>query len=84
MSSRDRQFELLVACTREHDWSTAPDGIERLIAGHDPRELGRAAADHGVTSLVYLTLRSLPSLDEELLSLLTTVYISQAVAHEEH
>jgi hypothetical protein len=74
VSNVDRQFELLVACTREHDWSAAPDGIERLIAGHDTRELGRAAADHGVTNLVYLSLRSLPSLDEELLSLLTTVY----------
>lgn len=74
MSNRDRQFELLVACTREHDWSAAPDGIERLAAGHDPRALGRAAADHGVTNLVYLTLRSLPGLDQELLSLLTTVY----------
>ena len=74
MSSRDRQFELLVACTREHDWSVAPEGIERLIAGQDPRGLGRAAADHGVTNLVYLTLRSLPNLDKELLSLLTTVY----------
>jgi hypothetical protein len=74
VSNVDRQFELLVACTREHDWSAAPDGIERLIAGHDTRELGRAAADHGVTNLVYLTLRSLPGLDEELLSLLTTVY----------
>ena len=70
MSARDRQFELLAACTREHDWSVAPEGIDRLIAGHDPRKLGRAAADHGVTNLVYLSLRSLPSLDQELLSLL--------------
>jgi len=81
VSGRDRQFELLVACTREHDWSAAPEGIERLIAGHDPRELGRAAADHGVTNLVYLTLRSLPGLDEELLSLLTTVYHLNVTHH---
>ena len=74
MSERDRQFELLVACTREHDWSATPDEIARLAAGHDPRTLGRAAADHGVTNLVYLTLRGLPDLDSELLSLLTTVY----------
>src|SRR3989442_11900001 len=74
MSTRDRQFELLLACAREHDWSAAPEGIERLIAGHDPRALGRAAADHGVTNLVYLSLCSVPGLDAELLSLLTTVY----------
>ncbi len=74
MSDRDRQFELLLACTREHDWSQLPQGIARLAAGHNPRTLGRAAADHGVTNLVYLTLRSLPELDRELLSLLTTVY----------
>jgi hypothetical protein len=74
VSERDRQFELLVACTREHDWSMPPDEIARLAGGHDPRTLGRAAADHGVTNLVYLSLRALPDLDPELLSLLTTVY----------
>jgi hypothetical protein len=74
MNERDRQFELLVACTREHDWSLTPPGLDRLAAGHDPRTLGRAAADHGVTNLAYLTMRDLPGLDAELLSLLTTVY----------
>jgi hypothetical protein len=74
MNERDRQFELLVACTREHDWSLTPPGLDRLAAGHDPRTLGRAAADHGVTNLAYLTMRGLPGLDAELLSLLTTVY----------
>jgi hypothetical protein len=74
VTDRDRQFELLVACTREHDLSALPEGIERLVAGHDPRAIGRAAADHGVMNLVYLTLRNLPDLDRELLSLLTTVY----------
>ncbi|MDX6521681.1 MAG: hypothetical protein QOJ31_441 [Gaiellales bacterium] len=74
MNERDRQFELLVACTREHDWSLTPAGLDRLAAGHDPRTLGRAAADHGVTNLAYLTMRGLPGLDAELLSLLTTVY----------
>jgi hypothetical protein len=81
VSDRDRQFELLVACTREHDWSAPPEGIERLVAGHDPRSLGRAAADHGVTNLAYLTLRSLPGLDTELLSLLTTVYHLNVTHH---
>ncbi|MDX6549298.1 MAG: hypothetical protein QOG33_2848 [Gaiellales bacterium] len=74
MNERDRQFELLVACTREHDWSLTPPGLDRLAAGHDPRTLGRGAADHGVTNLAYLTMRDLPGLDAELLSLLTTVY----------
>jgi Uncharacterised nucleotidyltransferase len=74
VNERDRQFELLVACTREHDWSLTPPGLDRLAAGHDPHTLGRAAADHGVTNLAYLSIRDLPGLDAELLSLLTTVY----------
>lgn len=74
MSERDRRFELLVACTREHDWSTTPAEVALLAAGHETHLLARAAADHGVINPVYLTMRGLPDLEQELLSLLTTVY----------
>jgi len=40
----------------------------------DPRTVGRAAAEHGVANLLYLSARELPTLDPELRSLLGTVY----------
>ncbi|HEX5196012.1 MAG TPA: nucleotidyltransferase family protein, partial [Gaiellales bacterium] len=67
-------FELLRRATVEHDWTAAPDGIGQLLAGADPRTVGRAAAEHGVTNLLYLSARELPALDPELRSLLATVY----------
>ena len=67
-------FELLRRCTIEHDWTAAPDGIEAMLAGADPRTVGRAAAEHGVANLLYLSARELPTLDPELRSLLATVY----------
>jgi hypothetical protein len=67
-------FELLRRATVEHDWTAAPDGIGQLLAGADPRTVGRAAAEHGVANLLYLSARELPALDPELRSLLATVY----------
>ena len=67
-------FELLRRSTIEHDWTAAPDGIEAMLAGADPRTVGRAAAEHGVANLLYLSARELPTLDPELRSLLATVY----------
>ncbi len=55
-------------------WTAAPDGIEAMLAGADPRTVGRAAAEHGVANLLYLSARELPTLDPELRSLLATVY----------
>ena len=67
-------FELLRRCTVEHDWTRAPDGIETLLATEAPSRVGPAAAEHGVTNLVYLCTRDLTGIDPELRSLLATVY----------
>ena len=67
-------FELLRRCTVEHDWTQTPAGIGSLLAQAEAREIGAAAAAHGVTNLVYLSTRDIPELDHELRSLLTTVY----------
>src|SRR4029079_14354716 len=67
-------FELLRRCTIEHDLSAAPDGIEQMLAGADPRAVGKTAAEHGVANMLYLSARELPTLDPELRSLLATVY----------
>jgi hypothetical protein len=67
-------FELLRRCSLEHDWTRPPDGIEPLLAGAVPSRVGAAAAEHGVTNLIYLCTRDLPGLDPELRSLLATVY----------
>jgi Uncharacterised nucleotidyltransferase len=66
-------FELLRRCTAEHDWRRPPDGIAELLEGAPPAEVGNAAAEHGVTNLVYLSTRDL-DIDPELRSLLATVY----------
>jgi len=67
-------FELLRRCTVEHDWTEPPAGIGELLRDADAREVGGAAAAHGVTNLVHLSTRGLTDLDEELRSLLATVY----------
>jgi Uncharacterised nucleotidyltransferase len=67
-------FELLRRCTVEHDWTVAPEGVEAMLAGTSPRLVGKAAADHGVANLVFLSTRELPALDPELRSLLGTVH----------
>jgi hypothetical protein len=67
-------FELLRRCTVEHDWTVAPDGVEAMLAGASARLVGKAAADHGVADLVFLSTRELPALDPELRSLLGTVH----------
>jgi hypothetical protein len=67
-------FELLRRCTVEHDWTRAPEGIEPLLAAAAPSRVGPAAAEHGVTNLVYLCTRDLTGIDPELRSLLATVY----------
>ena len=67
-------FELLRRCTVEHDWTQTPAGVGSLLAEAEAREIGAAAAAHGVTNLVYLSTRDIPELDHELRSLLTTVY----------
>jgi hypothetical protein len=53
-------FELLRRSTVEHDWTAAPDGIEAMLTRADPRTVGRAAAEHGVANLLYLSARELP------------------------
>jgi hypothetical protein len=67
-------FELLRRCSVEHDWTVAPEGVEAMLAGATPRLVGKAAADHGVANLVFLSTREMPALDPELRSLLGTVY----------
>ena len=67
-------FELLRRCTVEHDWTIPPEGLEAMLAGASPRLIGKAAADHGVADLVFLSTRALPALDPELRSLLGTVH----------
>ena len=67
-------FELLRRCTVEHDWTIPPEGLEAMLAGASPRLVGKAAADHGVADLVFLSTRALPALDPELRSLLGTVH----------
>jgi hypothetical protein len=67
-------FELLRRCTVEHDWTQPPEGVGELLRDASTREVGSAAAAHGVTNLVHLSTRGLPELDEELRSLLATVY----------
>lgn len=67
-------YELLRLCTVEHDWSEPPAGIADLLRGLPAHDVGSAAAAHGVTNLAYLSTRQVPELDEELRSLLATVY----------
>ena len=66
-------FELVRRCTVEHDWRAPAPGIEHLLRDAPATGLGNAAAEHGVTNLVYLSTRGL-ELDPELASLLGTVY----------
>ena len=67
-------FELLRRCTVEHDWTRPVELPPGLLASLPPTAVGSAAADHGVTNLVYLSTRGLDELDPKLSSLLTTVY----------
>jgi hypothetical protein len=67
-------FELLRRCTLEHDWTQPPDGIGRLLSGGSAGQVGTAAAEHGVTNMLYLSTRGVEELDPELRSLLGTVY----------
>lgn len=73
-------FELLRRCTVEHDWRTPPDGIAELLRDASAAELGNAAAQHGVTNLLYLSTRGL-DLDPEVKSLLGTVYHLNVTHH---
>ena len=67
-------FELLRRCTVEHDWQATPAGVEEMLRQAAPLEVGKAAAEHGVANLVFLSTRDVESLDDELRSLLATVY----------
>jgi hypothetical protein len=67
-------FELLRRCTVEHDWTQPPDGIRDLVRRAGASQVGNAAAEHGVTNLLYLSTRGLDDLDPELRSLLATVF----------
>jgi Uncharacterised nucleotidyltransferase len=67
-------YELLRRCTVEHDWTQPPDGIQEMLWGSSASQVGNAAAEHGVTNLLYLSTRGVEDLDPELRSLLGTVY----------
>ncbi|HYW29476.1 MAG TPA: nucleotidyltransferase family protein [Gaiellales bacterium] len=67
-------FELLRRCAVEHDWTRPPDGIRELVRRAGASQVGNAAAEHGVTNILYLATRGLEELDAELRSLLGTVY----------
>jgi hypothetical protein len=67
-------FELLRRCTAEHDWTRPVELPAGLLERLPATAVGAAAADHGVTNLVYLSTRGLEQLDPNLSSLLTTVY----------
>jgi Uncharacterised nucleotidyltransferase len=67
-------YELLRRCTVEHDWTRPPDGIREMLGRAGASEVGNAAAEHGVTNLLYLSTRGIDELDPELRSLLATVY----------
>jgi hypothetical protein len=67
-------FELLRRCAVEHDWTQPPDGIRDLVRQAGAAQVGNAAAEHGLTNILYLATRGVEELDTELRSLLATVY----------
>src|SRR5262249_17221181 len=62
-------YELLRRCTVEHDWTQPPEGIGELLRNTTASQVGQAAAEHGVTNLLYLSTRGGGDLDSELRSL---------------
>jgi hypothetical protein len=52
---------LLTTCVRHHDWSSAPAGLEALLAQADHHQLLAAARRHRVSGCVRNSVRHLPS-----------------------
>ncbi len=48
---------VLRACTTEHDWDRPSPDVVALVAGQDPDALLKLASYHGVSNLLYLSLR---------------------------
>jgi len=56
---------VLVRSVADHDWNTAPEGIDDLVRGADLHELPARAAFHGVTGCVHRSLRDNPLVDRD-------------------
>src|SRR5262249_6900143 len=85
MSRRTRTLgRVLVSCVTGDDWTSPPDGLDDLVRGVRPPDLGdlpAAAASHGVPGCVPLRLRDAPRLPAELLDDLAATYHRARLTH---
>lgn len=76
MAHLSRLRQALLLCVREHAWSRPPDGLEELLDPATLTQLIEQGRRHQVSSLVYLSLRHLDTVDGQTLAALEAEYLA--------